>query len=78
MAAVFDRIKGALYGVAVGDALGGPLEFMPREAVRRAYPEGLRGRRLMVESEARRNHRRYRYDAVRGKRNLGCGTLDIL
>lgn len=42
MAAVFDRIKGALYGVAVGDALGGPLEFMPREAVRRAYPEGLR------------------------------------
>lgn len=40
--AVFDRIKGALYGVAVGDALGGPLEFMPREAVHRAYPDGLR------------------------------------
>ena len=40
--AVFDRIKGALYGVAVGDALGGPLEFMSREAVREAYPTGLR------------------------------------
>lgn len=40
--AVFDRIKGALYGVAVGDALGGPLEFMSREAVHRAYPDGLR------------------------------------
>lgn len=40
--AVFDRIKGALYGVAVGDALGGPLEFMSRGAVRKAYPAGLR------------------------------------
>lgn len=30
------RIKGALYGVAVGDALGGPVEFMaPEEIVRR-------------------------------------------
>ena len=23
-----DRVRGALYGVAVGDALGAPLEFM--------------------------------------------------
>lgn len=38
----FDRIKGALYGVAVGDALGGPLEFMSHKAVRKAYPAGLR------------------------------------
>lgn len=38
----FDRIRGALYGVAVGDALGGPLEFMSRSAVRRTYPRGLR------------------------------------
>lgn len=42
MAVDFDRIRGALYGVAVGDALGGPLEFMSRSAVRRAYPRGLR------------------------------------
>jgi len=42
MMANFDRIKGALYGVAVGDALGGPLEFLPRATVRRRYPEGLR------------------------------------
>lgn len=42
MLANFDRIKGALYGVAVGDALGGPLEFLPRTTVRRRYPEGLR------------------------------------
>ena len=29
----WDRIAGALYGVAVGDALGGPLEFMSPEAI---------------------------------------------
>ncbi len=29
---LFNRIKGGLYGVAVGDALGGTTEFMhPRE-----------------------------------------------
>lgn len=28
-----DRIAGALYGVAVGDALGGPLEFMSAEEI---------------------------------------------
>jgi len=33
---MFDRIRGALYGVAVGDALGAPLEFMTdREIVAR-------------------------------------------
>ena len=42
MAVNFDLIKGALYGVAVGDALGGPLEFMSRGAVRKAFPAGLR------------------------------------
>ncbi len=29
-----DRIAGLLYGSAIGDALGGPVEFQPREAVR--------------------------------------------
>jgi len=28
-----DRIAGALYGVAIGDALGAPLEFMNKEAI---------------------------------------------
>ncbi|WNQ14159.1 ADP-ribosylglycohydrolase family protein [Paenibacillus aurantius] len=32
-----DRIKGGLYGVAVGDALGGTTEFMSREAIRREH-----------------------------------------
>jgi len=29
-----DRLRGALYGKAIGDALGLPLEFMPRSAIR--------------------------------------------
>lgn len=32
-----DRIAGALYGVAVGDALGGPLEFMSAEEINRRH-----------------------------------------
>lgn len=32
-----DRIAGALYGVAVGDALGGPLEFMSAEEIHRQH-----------------------------------------
>lgn len=30
-----DRIAGAMYGVAVGDALGGPVEFMTAKAIRK-------------------------------------------
>ena len=37
-----DRVAGCLVGLAVGDALGAPLEFMSRREVRRHYPEGLR------------------------------------
>ena len=32
-----DRIRGALYGVAVGDALGAPLEFMTAEEILSKY-----------------------------------------
>ena len=37
-----DRVQGAIVGMAVGDALGAPLEFSTRSAVRRRYPNGLR------------------------------------
>lgn len=33
----FDRIRGALYGVAVGDALGGPLEFMSKAEIEKKH-----------------------------------------
>ena len=32
-----NRIRGALYGVAVGDALGAPLEFMTAEQIQKKY-----------------------------------------
>ena len=34
---VYDKIKGALYGVAIGDALGAPLEFMSEEEIQRKH-----------------------------------------
>src|ERR1035441_566902 len=37
-----DQIAGCLVGLAVGDALGAPLEFLSRREVRKRYPQGLR------------------------------------
>jgi ADP-ribosyl-[dinitrogen reductase] hydrolase len=37
-----DRIAGCLVGLAIGDALGAPLEFLNRREVRKRYPNGLR------------------------------------
>jgi ADP-ribosylglycohydrolase len=37
-----DRIAGALLGVRAGDSLGATLEFMPWQAIRARYPDGLR------------------------------------
>ena len=37
-----DRIAGCFVGLAVGDALGAPLEFLSRPEVRKRYPAGLR------------------------------------
>jgi len=42
-----DKIAGCLVGLAAGDALGAPLEFLTRGQVRKLYPKGLRD---MIES----------------------------
>ncbi len=37
-----DKAKGCVYGLAIGDALGFPVEFSPRETIRRIYgPNGV-------------------------------------
>jgi ADP-ribosyl-[dinitrogen reductase] hydrolase len=36
-----DRYQGTLIGLACGDALGGPLEFMRREQIQAKYPQGV-------------------------------------
>lgn len=37
MSKVRDRVRGALYGVAIGDALGAPLEFMDADSIQRQH-----------------------------------------
>lgn len=37
-----DRYRGALLGLAVGNALGLPVEFWPSAEIRRKYPDGVR------------------------------------
>jgi ADP-ribosyl-[dinitrogen reductase] hydrolase len=37
-----DCVAGCLVGLAVGDALGAPLEFLTRDQVRKRFPQGLR------------------------------------
>jgi ADP-ribosyl-[dinitrogen reductase] hydrolase len=36
-----DKVLGVLVGLATADAFGAPVEFWPRERVRRTYPDGL-------------------------------------
>jgi len=38
---MLDKVQGCLVGLAVGDALGAPLEFQPRRVVKRLYPHPL-------------------------------------
>lgn len=42
MTTVQSRYTGALLGLAVGDALGGAVEFSPRSALARSFPDGVR------------------------------------
>lgn len=42
MTSLRQRYEGTLLGLATADALGGAVEFMPRQAIKRAHPEGVR------------------------------------
>jgi ADP-ribosylglycohydrolase len=48
------RIRGLVFGQAIGDALGLATEFMSRDGVRRHYPNGVRKYADMVQDEHRR------------------------
>lgn len=37
-----DKVKGALYGFAIGDAMGATTEFLHKETIERLYPEKLK------------------------------------
>ncbi len=39
---IADRYRGTLLGLACGDALGGPVEFISREEIARRFPTGVR------------------------------------
>jgi ADP-ribosyl-[dinitrogen reductase] hydrolase len=42
MTTMRSRYEGALLGLAAGDALGGAVEFSPRSALARSFPDGVR------------------------------------
>ena len=54
-----DRARGVLLGLAVGDALGGPLEFLSAAEIRARYggPVGRVRRRRLAFARAGAGHR---------------------
>jgi len=54
MLSVSNRLKGLIYGQAIGDALGLGTEFMARSEVAAKYPEGLHTYAQIIQDRHRR------------------------
>ncbi|MBR6000271.1 MAG: ADP-ribosylglycohydrolase family protein, partial [Oxalobacter sp.] len=50
---IADRIKGCLFGQAIGDALGLGTEFMSQKDIQNYYPNGFTDYRQMIDDHHR-------------------------